>query len=210
MIAIRTLRRGAIALALAGASTWAFAQNAIESVTANSHGSNVIVKIALAQAPEQLPIGFAITNPPRIALDFGKTSNGTGKTAQDMNLGDLRGVNVVQAGERSRLVFNLARPLNYATAIDGKNIILTIDSSGGTATAVDSTGLPAAKAAKAVKAAAAPVAIAAKPALRDLDFRRGANGEGRIVVDLPNSQVAVDVRQNATGVTVDFLKTARP
>ncbi len=213
MIAITTLRRAALGLALAGASTWAFAQNAIESVTANSHGSNVIVRIALAQAPEQLPIGFAITNPPRIALDFGKTSNGTGKTSQELNLGDLRGVNVVQAGERSRLVFNLNRPLNYATAIDGKNVILTIDSSGGTATAVDSTGLPAAKAAK---AAPAPLAsertrmAAAKPTLRDLDFRRGANGEGRIVVDLPNSQVAVDVRQNGGGVTVDFLKTALP
>jgi type IV pilus assembly protein PilQ len=46
--------------------------------------------------------------------------------------------------------------------------------------------------------------------LRDLDFRRGANGEGRVVVDLPNNQVAVDVRQTPTGVVVDFLKTGVP
>ncbi|AVR98725.1 type IV pilus secretin PilQ [Pseudoduganella armeniaca] len=204
MIAITTLRRAGAALALALASAAALAQNAIESVTANQQGSNVIVRIALDQAPDQLPIGFAITNPPRIALDFGKTTNGTGKTSQDMEVGDLRSVNVVQAGERSRLVFNLKRPLNYATAIDGKNVILTIDASGGTATAVDSRGLPAAKApAPAVKAAA-------RPTLRDLDFRRGSNGEGRIVVDLPGNQVAVDVRQGGNGVTVDFLKTALP
>ncbi|AXA93755.1 type IV pilus secretin PilQ [Massilia sp. YMA4] len=204
MIAITTLRRAGVALALALASAAAWAQNAIESVTANQQGSNVIVRIALDQAPDKLPIGFAITNPPRIALDFGKTSNGTGKTSQDMEVGDLRSVNVVQAGERSRLVFNLKRPLNYATAIDGKNVILTIDASGGTATAVDSRGLPVAK------AEAPVVKAAARPALRDLDFRRGSNGEGRIVVDLPGNQVAVDVRQGANGVTVDFLKTALP
>ncbi|GGZ03885.1 type IV pilus secretin PilQ [Pseudoduganella plicata] len=204
MIAIQTLRRAGVALALACASAGALAQHAIESVTANQQGSNVIVRIALDGRPEKLPAGFATTNPPRIALDFGKTTNGTGRTTHDLEVGDLRSVNVVQAGERSRLVFNLKRPLNYATAIDGRNVILTIDSSGGTATAVDSRGLPAAQ------AAPAPAKVAARPTLRDLDFRRGSNGEGRIVVDLPNSQVAVDVRQGANGVTVDFLKTALP
>jgi type IV pilus assembly protein PilQ len=202
MIAIQTLRRAGVALALACASAAAFAQHAIESVTANQQGANVIVRIALDGTPEKLPSGFATTNPPRIALDFGKTTNGTGKTTHDLDVGDLRSVNVVQAGERSRLVFNLKRPLNYATAIDGRNVILTIDASGGTATAVDSRGLPAAQ--------PVPVKVAVKPTLRDLDFRRGSNGEGRIVVDLPGSQVAVDVRQGANGVTVDFLKTALP
>src|SRR5471030_2219079 len=180
--------------------------NAIASVTAHQQGSNIIVKIALDHAPDKLPIGFAITNPPRIALDFGATSNATGKNTEDMNLGELRSVNLVQAGERSRLVFNLKRALNYATAIDGNAIILTIDGSGGLAQAVDASGLPV----------AAPAVAAAKPAgagrqlLRDMDFRRGANGEGRVVVDLPNSQVAVDVRQTPNGVVVDFLKTGVP
>ena len=177
------------------------AANAIESISANQQGANVIVKIALKSPPDRLPIGFAITNPSRVALDLGATVNGTGKTTQEFNVGDLRSVNVVQAGERSRLVFNLKRSLNYATAIDGKSIILTIDGSGGVATAVDARGLPVAPA-----AAVAP----GRQMLRDLDFRRGANGEGRVVVDLPNNQVAVDVRQTPTGVVVDFLKTGLP
>ncbi|GJJ04778.1 fimbrial assembly protein PilQ [Duganella rhizosphaerae] len=176
--------------------------NAIEAISANQQGSNVIVKISLKNPPAKLPIGFAITNPPRIALDFGATSNATGKTVQELSLGDLRGVNVVQAGERSRLVFNLKRSLNYATAIDGNAVILTIDGSGGLAQAVDARGLPV--------AVAAPPAPPGRQLLRDMDFRRGANGEGRVVVDLPNSQVAVDVRQTPTGVVVDFLKTGVP
>jgi type IV pilus assembly protein PilQ len=179
------------------------AANAIESISANQQGANVIVKIGLKNAPDKMPIGFAITNPPRIALDFGATVNATGKSTQELNLGELRGVNVVQAGERSRLVFNLKRTLNYATAIDGNSVILTIDGSGGLATAVDASGLPAAK-----QAANAPAP--ARQLLRDMDFRRGANGEGRVVVDLPNNQVAVDVRQTPTGVVVDFLKTGLP
>jgi len=196
----------AMALQLAmPARAQAPAANAIESISANQQGANVIVKIGLKNAPDKMPIGFAITNPPRIALDFGATVNATGKNTQELNLGELRGVNVVQAGERSRLVFNLTRTLNYATAIDGNAVILTIDGSGGLATAVDASGLPAVKQA----AAAAPPAPG-RQLLRDMDFRRGANGEGRVVVDLPNNQVAVDVRQTPTGVVIDFLKTGVP
>jgi type IV pilus assembly protein PilQ len=181
------------------------AANAIESITVNQQGANVIVKIAMKNAPEKLPIGFTITNPARIALDFGATVNLTGKNTFEFNQGDLRSVNVVQAGERSRLVFNLKRTLNYAAAIDGNAIIVTIDGSGGLATAVDSTGLPVAQ-----QKTAERTDKAQKQVLRDLDFRRGVNGEGRIVVDLPNSQVAVDVRPNANGLVVDFLKTGLP
>nr|WP_229256123.1 type IV pilus secretin PilQ [Duganella fentianensis] len=177
------------------------AANAIESVRAHRQGANVIVNIALRQAPDKLPIGFSITNPPRIALDFGATSNATGGSTQEIGVGDVRSVNVVQAGERSRLVFNLKRSLNYATAIDGKSVILTIDGSGGVSAPVDAAGLPV--------AAAKPAAVT-RPMLRDIDFRRGSNGEGRVIVDLPNNQVAADVRQTPTGVVVDFLKTGVP
>ena len=194
------------ALVLWGSASPAWAQNnAIESITANQQGSNVIVKVSMKNPPAALPIGFAISNPARIALDFGSTANDTGKTALDLNLGDLRNVNVVQAGERSRLVLNLKRALNYATAIDGNAVIVTIEGSGGVATAVNAAGLPAAPPPQ-----AATPAPAARQMLRDLDFRRGANGEGRIVVDLPNSQVAVDVRQQGDSILVDFLKTGLP
>jgi type IV pilus assembly protein PilQ len=196
------LARLAAALLLALGAGSALAQdNAIESITANQQGSNVVINIAMKNAPAKLPIGFAITNPARIALDFGATANATGKNVQELNLGDVRGINVVQAGERTRLVLNLKRPLNYAAALDGKSVIVTVEGSGGVAQAVNASGLPVAKA----DAPRAP-----RQSLRDLDFRRGANGEGRIVVDLPNSQVAVDVRQVGNQVLVDFMNTGLP
>lgn len=195
-------RLGSIALGLVlafGAGSVFAQDNAIESISANQQGNNVVINVAMKQAPAKLPIGFSITNPARIALDFGSTANATGKSAQDINLGDVRGVNVVQAGERTRLVLNLKRPLSYAAAIDGKSVILTVEGSGGVAQAVNASGLPA-----------HPAAPAARQNLRDLDFRRGANGEGRIVVDLPNSQVPVDVRQAGNQITVNFLRTGLP
>ncbi|HJU71105.1 MAG TPA: type IV pilus secretin PilQ [Paucimonas sp.] len=180
---------------------FAFAQeNAIQSITANQQGANVIVKIQLKNPVAKPPIGFSITNPARIALDFGGTANATGKSTQDIGLGDVRNVNVVQAGERSRLVFNLMRPLNYATAIEGNAVIVAIDGSGGPATAVGSSGLPV----------ASRPAAAGKQAIRDIDFRRGVGGEGRVVIELPSNQIAVDVRQQGKSIVADFMKTSLP
>jgi type IV pilus assembly protein PilQ len=193
---------GGMLLALATVCAWA-QDNAIESISANQQGGNVVIRVGMKAPPKQLPIGFSITSPARIALDFGATANATGKTVQDINLGDVRGVNVVQAGERTRLVLNLKRVLGYAAAIDGKDVIVTVEGSGAPAPAhaADASGQPV---------RAATVAPASVPLLRDLDFRRGTNGEGRIVVDLPNGQVAVDVRQVGPQILVDFLKTGVP
>jgi type IV pilus assembly protein PilQ len=187
-----------VLLALGGA---AYAQdNAIESISANQQGANVVVNIALKNAPGKLPLGFAITNPARIALDFGATTNATGKSAQEINLGEVRGVNVVQAGERTRLVMNLKRPASYSTAIDGKSVVVT----------VAGTDAPATQAA-AMPAPSAPAnAAAPRQTLRNLDFRRGNDGEGRVVVDLPNNAVPVDVRQLGNKVQVDFMNTGLP
>jgi type IV pilus assembly protein PilQ len=195
------LARMGAALLLLWAGAAQAQDNAIESITANQQGSNVVINIAMKNAPAKLPIGFSITNPARIALDFGATANATGKSVQELDLGDVRGINVVQAGERTRLVLNLKRPLNYAAAIDGNSVIVTVEGSGGVAQAVNASGLPLAR----TEAPRAP-----RQSLRDLDFRRGANGEGRIVVDLPNSQVAVDVRQVGNQVLVDFMNTTLP
>ena len=182
-------------------SQLAFAQsNSIESIAANQQGVNLIVKVTLKNPIVKSPLGFSISNPARIALDFAETTNGTGKTAIDIGMGDLRTINVVEATGRARLVFNMNKPLNYATTIEGNSVIVTIDGSGGIATAVSSVGLPV--------MSTAPIQL--KQNLRDIDFRRGVAGEGRVVVDLPNNQIAVDVRQQGQQIIVDFLKVGLP
>jgi type IV pilus assembly protein PilQ len=174
--------------------------NSIETITANQQGVNIIIKVGLKNPVAKSPLGFSVSNPARIALDFADTANGTGKTAFDIGIGELRNVNVVEATGRSRLVFNLNKSLNYATTVEGNAVIVTIDGSGGIATAVNSVGIP-------VKTVAASNV---KQNLRDIDFRRGVQGEGRVVIDLPSNQVAVDVRQQGQKIVVDFLKVGLP
>src|ERR1039457_4256277 len=80
-------------LILSTAAGFALAQeNAIQSISANQHGSNVIVKVVLKNPVAKPPIGFSITNPARIALDFSGTVNSTGKTTQEIGLGNVRKV----------------------------------------------------------------------------------------------------------------------
>jgi len=199
-IAQQTWRKCLMVCALAICGT-AFAQeNAIESISANQQGSNVIVKIKLKKPIAKAPDNNRILSPARIYLDFEGTSNETGKTTQDIGLGDVRSAHVVQAGDRTRVVFNLGRPLNAATTIEGDTLIMTVDGSGGVATAVDSSGLPVSK----------PAQDGAKQSLRDIDFRHGVNGEGRIVVDMSGNQIGVDAKQQGQTIVVNFMHASLP
>lgn len=177
------------------------ADNSIDSITANQQGANVIVKVNFKKALEKAPISFSIASPARISLDFANTSNATGKNAIEIGLGEVRSANLIEVPGRSRIVFNLNRSLNYATLIEGNTLIVTIDGSGGLATAVNSLGLPVNdKASKTV----------ARANLKDIDFRRGAGGEGRVVIDLPNNQIAVDPRLQGQKIVVDFFNVGLP
>jgi type IV pilus assembly protein PilQ len=194
-------RQGWVAVCIAAAASLAFAQeNVIESVSASQQGANVIVRVGFKNPVAKPPIGFSITNPARIALDFAGVANGVGTSSQEIGLGDVRNVHIVQAGERSRLVFNLKRPLNYATAVDGKTVVVTLDGSGSMASSLNASGQQGTIAA----------AAGERGAIRDIDFRRGPGGEGRIVIDLPPNQGGVDVRQQGQTIQLDFLKTKLP
>lgn len=196
--------------------------NAIEAITAQQNGSSLVVRITLAQAPQQLPIGFAINNPPRIVLDFGVMDNRSGKTAHDFKLGELRSANLVQTGAQLRLVLNLNHSLGYTAAIDGKAVVVTVEAAAGgradnsRASAAVAAAAPALAAASAASTAttaptssSAVVGTAARPMLGGIDFRRGDSGEGRVIVELPRG-AGTDVRQTPTGVVIDFLNTGVP
>jgi type IV pilus assembly protein PilQ len=193
LLGICLLALGQVALAQTVAG------NSIESISASQQGSNVIVKVALKNPVTTPPLSFSIANPARVAVDLPETSNAVGKSNIDINLGDVRSVNIVEVAGRSRMVFNLNKSLSYATTLEGNSIIFTIDGSGAAATALSSVGIP-------VKA---PVTNK-KQALKDIDFRQGNLGEGRVVIDLPSSQVAVDVRQQGQKIVVDLFKVSLP
>jgi len=191
---------GLIALGAGGAL--AQSANSLDALSVSKASSGrTVVKFTLKSPLPNPPAGFAIANPPRIALDFPDTANGLGKTVQDVGDPALRSVNVVQAGNRTRVVFNLNKPQSYETQVEGNTVIVTLADQPGAAATVE-----------------APVVsrfAEARPgemthALRDVDFRRGKNGEGRIIVDLSDNNTGIDIRQQGRTLVVDFLKTAVP
>jgi len=154
------------------------------------------VRIDLSEALNALPTGFAIQSPARIALDFPGVSNAMGRSTIEVNQGNLKSVSVVQAGERTRVVLNLKQAASYKAEIQGKSLLVSLDA----AQTVNSK--PSNAFAEATARVSAP--------LKDIDFRRAADGSGRVVVTLPNNQVGVDIRQQGQGLLVEFMKSSLP
>lgn len=196
---IRMLQRICLAFALVLAGTAAYAQTAIESVSGTVQGGAEVVRIDLSQALTALPTGFAIQSPARIALDFPGVSNSMGRSTVEVNQGNLRSISVVQAGERTRVVLNLRQPTSYKAEIQGKSLIVALETVAASQSTV-TAGTPAF--AENRSRDSAP--------LKDIDFRRTADGSGRIVVTLPNNQVGVDIRQQGQGLVVEFMKSTLP
>jgi len=108
----RKAMRGGVFVCLTLASFWAQAQLAIQSVTGGMQGGSEIIRINTNEPLKALPSGFSIQSPARIALDFPGVANAIGRSTVDINEGNLRSANVVQAGDRTRVVINLKqRPL---------------------------------------------------------------------------------------------------
>src|SRR5687768_11240099 len=122
-------RSCALAVVLMGvASISVRAQNSIQSVNSSLQAGSEVVRIELAEPLTAVPAGFTIQTPPRIAIDLPGVGNALGKSSVEVNQGNLRSVNVAQAGERTRLVLNLKQPANYRAELQGKVLVLLLDS----------------------------------------------------------------------------------
>ena len=121
------LRAAGLGLLAFGALAVAHAQNAIEAVTSSTQSGSEVIRIDLAQPLTAVPAGFAVQTPARIALDFPGVTNAIGRSAIEVNQGNLRSVNVVQAGERSRVVLNLKQATAYKAEIQGKSLLVVLD-----------------------------------------------------------------------------------
>lgn len=190
-----------------GACASALAENAIQSINSSQQAGSEVIRVELSEPLTAVPAGFAIQTPPRIAIDLPGVTNALGKSNVEINQGNLRSVNVAQAGERTRLVLNLKKAASYRAEIQGKVLLIVLDAGPAPEAAV--------AAAPATATTQAPVHFApsqnANPlALKDIDFRRGADGAGRVIVELPNNQVGVDIRQQGQSLVIEFLRSTLP
>ena len=186
------------AFAVLGTST-VWAQTQIRAINTSQQAGVDVVRIELSEPLSAVPNGFTVQTPPRVAIDLPGVVNGLGRNLVDINQGNLRSANVAQAGDRARLVLNLRQASTYRAKLEGNALVLVLDSGG----------VPQAQ------AAGEPVHFAqslnnAPQSLRDIDFRRGAEGSGRVVVNLPSNQVGVDIQQQGQNLVVEFLRSSLP
>ena len=202
----RTAMLGAMALLAMGAiSLTARAQDPLklESVDVQTlSGQQVQLKLHLSgPAPEPLP--FTIDKPARIAFDLPNTTLALTTRRFDVRSGGVDTVLAAEANGRTRLVVNVDSLMPYTTKVDGNNIIITLGNQPGAAA---SQAAAASRSGSRVKLRAAAV----ERAIRTIDFRRGADGTGRVIVQLTDPRTPVNVRQEGNQIVVDFAGALMP
>lgn len=190
-----TVAIAALLLMVGGASAQ---ENSIDSMQVTQSSGGTIVKLTMKKALANPPAAFSVATPPRIAFDFPSTANGLGRTTQAINEGDLRSANVVQAGDRTRLVLNLSRMTTYDTRIEDKSVYISL------------APLPPTVVGQPTVSHFAESRATTAHQIRGINFRRGKTGEGKVVVDLSDPSTGIDIRQQGTALIVDFLKTSVP
>lgn len=189
----------AFSLWLAGAAPAAAQANSIEAFDVSQQGGKTVVRVTTREPLGGVPANFAVANPARIAFDFPSTANALGRSTQDIGQGELRSMNVVQGADRTRLVLNLRRPVVHEATVEGSALVITLSEPAVAQSA------PGGQVAHFAEGKAD-----AKHAIRDVDFRRGRAGEGRVVVDLSDTTTGIDIRQQGENIVVEFLRTSLP
>ncbi|GAB0147836.1 type IV pilus secretin PilQ family protein [Marichromatium sp. PS1] len=170
-------------------------------------GNRVEIQLELS-APVSPPETFATDAPARIALDFPGVSNGLDERSLPIGIGSVHSLVAVEASNRTRVVINLSDPVPYRVSSEGNRVRLIIE------TQADAAGSPPSRQTTAAlsrpTATRAPSTPASGGSVRDIDFRRGAEGEGRVLIRLPNPETRVTVREQGRRVMVELHDTSLP
>ncbi|WP_202401916.1 type IV pilus secretin PilQ [Pseudomonas oryzihabitans] len=202
-------------------------------------GDRIELKLTFDQ-PVPIPKGYTIEQPARIALDLPGVANKLGTKSRELGNGNARSVTVVEAGNRTRLIINLTNLASYDTRADGRNLFVTIGGTAGrqaagaqanltpnlpraaapaTVTAPSSAPLPSAvtrtplpptQATSTVAAMTAPRPQLRGKAIRHLDFQRGPQGEGNVVIDLSETGINPDIQEQGGKIRLTFAGTQLP
>ncbi|NWG87978.1 MAG: type IV pilus secretin PilQ [Hydrogenophilaceae bacterium] len=174
---------------------WAGPGNTLESVKISAgQDDSQVLKVVFKDSLTATPAAFTTSNPNRLIIDLPDTANALGRYSEAVDKGNVQSVQVLQSGERTRLVVNLKSPAEYELKTD-RNYLLIALRSGASAD-------PATR-----FAATSP---APSHSVRDIDFRRGKAGEGKLTVTLSSPGIGIDIKQQGRAIQVDFLNTELP
>jgi len=188
---------GAVAQAQEGARQ-------LEAIEVNPlPGQRLELRLRLNENAPQ-PLSFTIDDPARIALDLPDTALALPSRRQDVNLGPISTVLAAEANGRTRIVLNLNAMVPYSTRVEGNSVFVEIGDDGGQPSATFAAEPAPARTGSGAPAASGPRSIS------NIDFRRGPDGAGQVLVELNDPRTTVDVREEGGRVIVDFQNTALP
>ena len=179
------------------------APNALNTVSVTEgQNQSQVIKFVMKEPVEAMPVSFTTSNPHRLVLDFANTSNSLGRVQETLNAAGIKNYQVVQSGDRTRVVFNLTGPASHELRKD-KNVVLAVLQVA-----------PAQPAAAALETTAparfAEAGVKREHGIKDVEFRRGKNGESRLSISLSDPGVGIDIQQKGRTIQVDFLNTSLP
>jgi type IV pilus assembly protein PilQ len=170
------------------------ALNSLKEITyVGLPGDRVQINLIMSQ-PVSNPASFTIDNPARIALDLPATKSELSARSQSIGIGVAESITAVEVKGRTRVVLNLVDMVPYQTRAKGNQVVITLGESASASTQTAAAGT-------------APTAVAAsggESGITNIDFRRGKQGEGRIIVTLSDPSIPVDMRQEGGKVLLDF------
>ena len=163
-------------------------------------GGRVELHLNFAGGPPPEPRIFTTGNPPRIAVDFADTANAAPRHTE-IGKGSTSGVSAVSAGGRTRVVVELMREASYRTRVDGNDLVLTVNNGSEARTTTTASAIDPTK--------ALPSAMNG-PSVAGIDFRRGPNGEGRVLVNFSGAGADADMRREGGKLVVDLKHVKLP
>lgn len=167
--------------------------NALKEITyVGLPGDRVQVNLVMSQ-PVSNPASFTIDNPARIALDLPATKSELPDRNQNIGIGPAESITAVEVKGRTRVVLNLVDMVPYQTRAEGNQVIITLGEAGAAASAT-----------AAATTASGSAGAANGESITNIDFRRGSEGEGRVIVTLSDPAIPVDMRQEGGKVVLDF------
>lgn len=199
-----SLSRLSVVLLAALLSPAVLAANLQDLNVASLPGDRVELKLSFDE-PVMAPRGYTIEQPARIALDLPGVSNKLGSKNRELGVGNARSITIVEAKDRTRLIVNLTSLAPYSTRVEGNDLYVLVGDSSAVASR-PSASAPTSVAAVAPKKAYGPQA----KAISNIDFQRGEQGEGNVVITLSDASISPDIQEQGGKIRLDFAKTDLP
>lgn len=180
-------------------------QNDLESITFNTlPGNRLQIALKLKTPVNKEPLSFTINDPARIALDLADTQNKLPQRVIPIGLGLAQSINTAEAKGRTRVVLNLAQMVPYSIQLADDKIYLTLENETAEAASNEKQTVLSDFAVQDTKISRGARAV------EDIDFRRGSKGEGRLIINLSNPGIPVDVKEEGGKLLIDFINSTLP